>query len=280
MRYSLLLAVLGAPVALGAPDDPIKARIEKAKTAYGDEFQKLEERAAAALDAVEAAARKKGDRTALDRLKPERTAFDLLGTLPKGLPASAAQKFTAAANNLVATYAQAVKDYTKAGKDDEAAAAQKELDKLKELEKTKGLSGTRYFYLVNKKTRLVLAAEKEDAARGSHLVQVKQTDKPHQQWWFVPAGAHYCIKNRASGHFVNIPGPAADGAEPHLWDGGGGTNNHLVPVRNGFYYSFSFVDSKKFVAAADTTAAGGKPVIHKEKPEGDVHLWALVPVRE
>src|SRR5262249_17299661 len=151
----------------------VKAKIEKAKAAYNDELQKVEDSAVAALDAAEATARKKGDKAALDRLKPERTAFDLLGTLPKSLPAAAGQKFTAAANNLSAAYAQAVKDYTKAGKDDEATAAQKELDKLK-----KG-PGPRYFYLVNKKTRLVLAADNENAPRGSHLIQVKQTDKPH-----------------------------------------------------------------------------------------------------
>lgn len=272
MRWLLLLAALGASAVLGAPADPIKAKIEKAKTAYDDEFQKLEESAAAALDAAETAARKKGDKAAIDRLKQERTGFDLLGALPKNL---ATQKFTAASNNLAAVYAQAVKDYTKAGKDDEAAAAQKDLDKLK-----KAPGQPRYFYLVNKKTRLVLAAEKEDAARGSHLVQVKQTDKPHQQWWFVPAGSHYCIKNRASGHFVNIPGRAADGTRPHLWDGGGGTNNDVVPASSGFYYTFLFVDSKKFVAVADTTDAEGKPVIQREKPEDDVHLWALVPVKE
>ena len=281
MRWLLLLlALCTSAAALAAPADPLKTKIEKAKAAYDDEFQKLEANVADLMDKAEATARKQGDKTTLDRLKPERLSFDLTGTVPKGLPAATTQKFTSAFNNLAALYAQAVKDYTKAGKDVEAAAAQKELDKLKELEKTKKLAGTRYFYLVNKKTGLVLAAEKEDGARGSHLVQVKQTDKPHQQWTFEHAGPHYHLKNRASGHFANMPGPAADGAQPHLWDGGGGTNNYVTPARSGFHYTFLFVDSKKFIAVADTTDAEGKPVIHKEKPADDVHLWALVPVKE
>lgn len=112
-------------------------------------------------------------------------------------------------------------------------------------------------------------------------MQVKQSGNLNQQWLFVPTGdpTVYQIKNRASGHFFNIPGPAKEGAQVHLWDGGGGTNNNLIPARSGFYYSFLFVDSKKFVAVADTTDAEGKPVIHREKPADDVHLWGLVLIK-
>lgn len=276
MRWLLMLAALGAPAAaLSAPPADPKARIEKAKAAYDGELDKLETTVANLFNTYENAARKQGDKATLDRLKPERVAFDLTGALPKDLPAATKQKFTAASDALAAAYNLAIKEYTKAGKDDEAAAVQKELDKLK-----KG-PGERYFYLVNKKTGLVVATETETGARGSHLVQVKRTDKPHQQWAFVPTNRQhiYHVKNRASGHFFNIGGGVGEGARLTVWDGGGGTNNNFTPTREGFYYTFLSDDSKKFACVADTTDAEGKPVIQREKPAGDIHLWALVPVK-
>jgi hypothetical protein len=280
MRRTILFVVafliFASTASLAAPPaDLLKTKIEKAKVTHYDELQKLETNVSNLFDTAETAARKQGDKATLDQLKVARVSFDLAGTLPKGLPTTTTQKFNNASNTLTALYTQAVKEYTKAGMDDLAEAAQKELDQHK-----KG-PGPRYFALVNKKTKLVLSAEKADGARGSPLVQEQQTGKPNQQWTFVATGDPlvYQIKNRASGNFVNIPGPAKDGSQIILWDGGGGTNNNIVPARNGFHYSFLFVDSKKFMAIADTTEAEGKPVIHKEKAESDEQFWALVPVK-
>ena len=97
-------------------------------------------------------------------------------------------------------------------------------------------TGTRNFMLVNKKTGLMLAARRKTGHAVLHLVQAKRNGNLNQQWVFLATTdpTIYQIKNRAGGNFFNMPGPAKDGDQPHLWDGGG-TNNNLIPTRSGFF---------------------------------------------
>lgn len=282
MRSLAFVALFACPFAAAhaGQDDPVRTKnekaIAKARAAYQEELEKLDGAVAKYFTGLETAARKKGDKKALDAIQRERLLFDLVGTAPPGAPPALGQKATTAANALAAAYTVAVKEYTKAGRDDLAGDSQKRLDALKAL----GKDGTvpRYLLLVNAKTGLNASAEKEDGARGSPLVQVGTTHKPNQHWQIVPTADPnvFHIKNRAGGHFFNIGGTDKDKAQLILWDTGGGTNNNFVVARSGDFYTLTSTDSKKFVCGAPD--ADGSIVCQKEKPEAKEHLWSLVPV--
>ena len=68
--------------------------------------------------------RKDGDKKLVEQVLAERKGFDATGELPKGAPAAIPQKSELARKALEAAYTQAVKDYIKAKKDDEAVAVE------------------------------------------------------------------------------------------------------------------------------------------------------------
>ena len=110
--------------------DAVKEKLFAAKKEYDAEMKAYRTAAEAWFDKREEGARKAGDKKLVDQIKVERTAFDESGTLPKGAPAAIPQKATAARKALEAAYTQAVKDYVKGKKDDEAAAIEKEWKEL------------------------------------------------------------------------------------------------------------------------------------------------------
>lgn len=276
-RLALLAAVclFAAAAPAEEPVDPVKAKhekaISKARAAYQDELEKFDAAATKHFDAAEAAARKKGDKTAVDTIKRERLACGLLGAVPKSAPATLGQKVTTASAALTGAYETAVKEYTKARKDDLAGEAQKKLTALKK-------DGGRFFLLVNRQTGRIAAAEKEDGARGSPLVQTEHAGKPNQHWSFVATADPlvFHVRNRASGHFFNIGGTVKDKTPLILWDGGGGTHNTFIAARTGAHYTFMNTDSKKFVCGAPE--ADKWVVNQQEKPADEEHLWSLVPL--
>jgi hypothetical protein len=132
VRNAVLFATLGWACAAAADEpDPIKEKLFKAKTAYDAEMAQFRKAAGEWFDKRAEAARGAGDKKALDQVKAERKTFDENGELPKTAPAAVQQKSGAAKKALETAYTQAVKEYTKAKKDDEAAAVEKESENFR-----------------------------------------------------------------------------------------------------------------------------------------------------
>jgi hypothetical protein len=119
--------VVCACAVLGDEKDPVKEKLFAAKVVYDKEMSQFRTQVGEWFDKREETARKAGDKKTLDLLKGERKAFDDDGELPRTAPAAIQQKPALARKALDAAYGQAVKDYTKAKKDDEAAAVERAL---------------------------------------------------------------------------------------------------------------------------------------------------------
>src|SRR6266545_2641653 len=125
MRVALIVVVLSC--AAGADDkDPVKEKLFAAKVAYDAEMSQYRKQAGEWFDRREEVARKAGDKMLVDQIKVERKTFDEDGELPKNVPAAIPQKQQSAKKALEGAYAQAVKEYLRAKKDDEAAAVEAE----------------------------------------------------------------------------------------------------------------------------------------------------------
>lgn len=135
-----LTCLLGA--AAGEDKDLVSAKLDEAKRAYDKEIAAYLRAAGEWFDTREDAARKAGDKKAVDAIKAERKAFDEGGELPKAAPAALRQRAAAARKALEGAYAQAVKEYVKAKMDDHAAAVEKQLE---EFRKSAGPSWTAAF---------------------------------------------------------------------------------------------------------------------------------------
>jgi hypothetical protein len=127
LRYAIVGLLLGAAcVAADDEKDPVREKLFAAKVAYDKDTAAVRKSTTDWLDKREGAARKAGDKKAVDQIKLDRKAFEEEGTLPKTAPADLQQKRTAARKALENAYTQAVKDYIRAKKDDLAAAVEKE----------------------------------------------------------------------------------------------------------------------------------------------------------
>lgn len=135
MRRSILVSFPCAIIFLCVPaasaDDPIKKRLDAAKETYAKEADTFRAAVAKLLEDRLKAARDKGDKKAVDQVKAEQRAFEEKGELPKATPVALKTRLAKARETLETAFATAVKDYTKAAKDDEAAAAEKHLEDFK-----------------------------------------------------------------------------------------------------------------------------------------------------
>jgi len=104
----------------GADEDPITKKLAAAKADYDLKVGKYQDSVAKWFDKREDTARAAGDKKALDQIKADRTAYD-----DSGIGFEAAMTL-------------AIKEFTKAKKDDEAAAVEKS---LKEFRSTEGVAG-------------------------------------------------------------------------------------------------------------------------------------------
>lgn len=129
-----VVCVFAAAVASArAADDPTKDKLDKAKTAYDEQTEKSRAALIKRLQDREEAARKEGNKKLVDQVKAEREAFESRGELPKTVPTTGYVRESKQARiALEAAYAAAIKEYTKAKKDDEAAVVEKELAAFKE----------------------------------------------------------------------------------------------------------------------------------------------------
>jgi hypothetical protein len=133
MRSTVVLTVLACAVAASGDEkdkDPAKEKLFAAKAAYDAEMKQFRNEAGEWFNKREKAARKAGDKKALDLIKEERKSFDEDGALPRSAPVALHQKPLLARKALEGVYTQAVKDYVRAKKDDQAAAVEKEWEGL------------------------------------------------------------------------------------------------------------------------------------------------------
>jgi hypothetical protein len=122
--------LLSSLLALARDDDP-KENIFKAKAAYTAEIAKLRSEVNAGFDKKEEKARNKGDKKLVDEIKFHRAAFDEAEEWPADMPAELRTRLTKARTQVEAVYVTAIKECTKAKKDDEAAAMEKDLSEFR-----------------------------------------------------------------------------------------------------------------------------------------------------
>jgi predicted peptidase len=126
--YRLPLRMSGLFPILADDEDPIRADLEKARKAFKEETDAFQKAVDSHFDAREDLARKDGTKKLVDQIKAERQEFKQTGRIPKTLPAQTRQKMSAGRTSMINAYNQAIKDYTKLKKDQEAEAIEKELD--------------------------------------------------------------------------------------------------------------------------------------------------------
>lgn len=127
---ALAVAALSSVLAI-AQDDPIKKKMLKVKTAYEAEVAKLRTEVVAWYKKREEAARNAGNKKLIDELKQQREAFEAKEEWPLDMPSDLRTRLTKAKTQLETAYTTAIKEYTKAKKDDEASEIEKDLLELK-----------------------------------------------------------------------------------------------------------------------------------------------------
>lgn len=127
---SLAVAICG--LAAADDTDPIRVRLDKARTAYAADLKKAREGLLAAIDREEKAVQQAADLPRLKRVRADREAFTDRGELPKTVSVNLYLEAVAKAKEqLEAACAKARKEYTQAGKLAEAEAIDGELQRLK-----------------------------------------------------------------------------------------------------------------------------------------------------
>jgi hypothetical protein len=143
MRTALFALGVSVLLAQSSPaaDDPITVKLDKAKAAYDEQLDKLRDGLVKSLEEKEETARKSGNKKLVDQLKAEREAFEVRGELPKSVPTGNYLRDTKSARTtLELAYTAAIKEYVKAKKDDEAAAAERDLAAFKDATGDSGVS--------------------------------------------------------------------------------------------------------------------------------------------
>lgn len=187
MRRTIAVALLVgvACVAMGEDKDPIKEKLFAAKVAYDKEMRQFRKQVDEWFDKRESTARQSGDKKTLDQLKEDRKAYEEDDELPKSIPTALKQKQDRARKALETAYAEAVKAYTKAKKDDEAAAVEA---LWKEFAAQTG--SINLLDLVNPKTHAVAGEWKKD---GKVLVGANGNNRSRLQLPYEP-GEEYDLE--------------------------------------------------------------------------------------
>jgi hypothetical protein len=109
-------------------DDPITARLNKAKEAYAASEEAFRKAVLGRLQAAEERATKAGNKAAVDQAVADREAFEANGTLPTSRRTNDLQNQRARARlDLLAAYNRAIADYTKRRMRPEADATEREM---------------------------------------------------------------------------------------------------------------------------------------------------------
>lgn len=111
--------------------DPIRTKLDGAKKAHRSAIEKVRKSVMDHLDKREQTARREGDKKLVDQIKAERQQFETTRQVPGSTPAAVRRQVADARSSLEKAYLQAIKDYTKSKKDDEATAVEKEYKRFK-----------------------------------------------------------------------------------------------------------------------------------------------------
>lgn len=130
MRHSLaiLLFLLCVGLVASADADPIKAKLDAAEKAHGEEVKRANQALLDSFDEREKVARNKGNKKLLDQIKVERAAHTESGECPQSLMLKHEQRLSAVNGRMIAAHKAAIREYTKAKKDDKASAAEISLE--------------------------------------------------------------------------------------------------------------------------------------------------------
>ncbi len=132
-----VLVAITVGLGRGADPDPIKDRLEKAKTTFDKEMKKVKDVAKEYFDKQEKKARDASNKKLVDKIKDERKAFDDFGVLSDSADVKLQKMVNTQRLYIEGEYKRAIGAYTKAKKDDLAASVEKELSQLY----TKGADG-------------------------------------------------------------------------------------------------------------------------------------------
>lgn len=130
MRYSLvvLLFLLCFGLGFGADADPIKDKLDAAEKAHESELKRAHQSLLDSFDEREKAARTKGSKKLLDQIKAERAAFAEREECPPSSLIKFEQRLSTSNSRMIAAYKAAIREYTKAKKDDKASAVEISLE--------------------------------------------------------------------------------------------------------------------------------------------------------
>ena len=101
-----------------AGDDISHQKLQKALATYDQAEEKYRIDVTAWLDKRETEARSRGDKGVVDQIALERDAFTTKSIQPKTLPRTIGNQFVTVKRNMVFAYKAAIKEYTKAGRDE------------------------------------------------------------------------------------------------------------------------------------------------------------------
>lgn len=136
LQSAMVFGALFAFVSAAGADDPVTINLTTAKEKYKAEIEKFQKSVGDWFDKREDAARKKGDKKAVDAILAERKAFTDKNTLPSGLDKALRGQLTTAQKRMEDAYEAAVKAHVKGKNDSYATSVQQEFDSfMKEIGK-------------------------------------------------------------------------------------------------------------------------------------------------
>jgi hypothetical protein len=199
----LLLVTFAAP-SPGQDGDPVRKKLDAAREAYNREVLRYNTAVIDWFDKQEAAARAKGDKKLVDLAAAQRKTYTSGGDLPAAAPKALRTQLDAPRKALEAAFADGIKSYVKARKDDEAAAAEAELVKLRYTATSLGRAvGDLPVRVFNKHSGRLIATHEGSKAEGVSAIQYDDTGGADQRWKLVPADDDFfLIQNRYSGMYL------------------------------------------------------------------------------
>lgn len=130
MRHALstLFVCVSVGLVASADTDPVKEKLEAAEKAHVAELKRANQSVLDSFDEREKTARNNGNKKLVDQIKEERTAFIESAECPLVSLLKFEQQLSVAHGRMIAAYKSAIRDYTKAKKDDTASAVEISLE--------------------------------------------------------------------------------------------------------------------------------------------------------
>jgi hypothetical protein len=262
--FTLLVSVAVA----GDDEDPVKARLEKAKEAYKSAREKNKEFLIDHLTKQEESARKAGKVEQVEKTKKALEAYQKGGPLPDGLAANVRQRFTSARVAMDNAFAAAVREYVKAKKDDLAADVQKDWDAFK-IDVSDDPTVVR---ILNKKSEKYATISK--GSNEPKVLQYPSATGPTQYFRPVPAqgGWVYLVTLDGKNYLSTDKGGTNNGAaitvaEPRSGAAMATQQWRLVPTSDGWGKLLHRASGKTVGVLDKSTADGGRLVIWSDSKE-------------